>query len=639
MIFLLTINGSDLPSRVYKDHQVHMYKYDYSTSSLTTIWSENFESVNPPNLPNGWTAYDGNNDGYKWKTYHANSTCGLVISFSTQFACYNDDTAGSNSPATTEKLTTAKIPVPKNYAQYYISFNLSFQVYLAETVDINLIYKSGNNNPQTLNIARYTQSVSSKQTIDISQYISRNNDTIQIEFVYRDGGNWGYGAGIDNVSLLGSPFASSDVEVMSISPTGLIPNQTVPIKVKYRSNDSLTITNTKFYLKIFLIPTNVLVFSDSQTVPTIQASSIDSVTFNFTPSDRKKYKVLAYAYNQNDSNHSNDTTTGGMRTLLILGDIVSSWTFPNIGSYSFAGITYDNDSSNFYVVAMNPARIFKFKPTNPGALSQISWSFHTFFPGGDIPWGIAYINNSFYITHVGFNGNGFTGCVLAKYNRNGTWSGDSADLWSYIETYWFAGMDWDYSSHSLWMVNVGGTNKVYLFDPINKVIKKSFDNPTGISYRAMAIYPEFYEGITGGWNQGGISSFDMISFAQLGIAYLGSVADVAIYKQCSNTNDPIYAFVTLNDQNNTILKIATGHYCDELIAVNEKPTTITSAYYKNGYLYFNLPLKNSELIVYSINGAKIKSLKIIGNKAYLGKMARGVYIYKSAEQSGKFVVN
>ncbi|MEO0203304.1 MAG: choice-of-anchor J domain-containing protein, partial [candidate division WOR-3 bacterium] len=185
------------------------------------IFSENFESVNPPALPQGWLAIDGNNDNLTWATYPA-GTCAGSVSFPSKFACYSDDDAGSNSPATTEILRTPKIGIPSGATAYRVRFDYDFDNYSpapVETFYVNLVYWSGNNNPNTVRILQVfgADSIDKTFTYDITPFITGSNDTIYLEFVYNDAGDWGWAVGIDNVVVEGDYTLNNDLSIMGIN--------------------------------------------------------------------------------------------------------------------------------------------------------------------------------------------------------------------------------------------------------------------------------------------------------------------------------------------------------------------------------------------------------------------------------------
>ncbi len=364
-----------------------------------------------------------------------------------------------------------------------------------------------------------------------------------------------------------------NIGVTSITPTGLIGTSPVTFTATVRNFGTVATTSTPVILNIYDTLASSLVFSDTQTVA-IPASSNYDVTFaSFTPSARKVYLLEVIAQEPMDTVHGNDTLHAIARTLLIFGDVADSWTFPSLGDgngYSFAGITYAPDSGKFYVITMNPmSTVFSFDPNDPaGTFTQTTWTLHPFFGADDIPWGIAYHDGTFYVSHVGYDGSNFTGDMIGYYDGNGVLY-DSLDVWANIENGgWIAGMDWNADDGYLYGAYVGGSNSVYKIDVSAKNSAGVFTTPS-LSLRGVSVFHEVDRVLDGGWNQDEIYELDY-SATTLNSAPMNSMADVDVWVHCTSPDDPIFAFVTINDANNTLVKMATGHYCDELVGVDER---------------------------------------------------------------------
>jgi len=261
------------------------------------IFSENFENITPPALPSGWTVIDGNNNELTWKTYPAGDCGNTSVNFPSKFACYDDDDAGQNDANSYEVLKTPLIYVPPGASAYRVKFDYSFDAYTAapvETFYVNLKYKSGNNPWNTvriLNLPGTADSLNKTFVMDITNYITGNNDTIQLEFVYDDGGDWGWGAGIDNVSVEGDFTLQTDLAVIGTSvelttgpsyyfyPPGTTFSYVGNVWVKLQNLGSNPVSNYNVYLKVN--NTNYGPVSG----PSLSANAIDSVQFtnvNFT---------------------------------------------------------------------------------------------------------------------------------------------------------------------------------------------------------------------------------------------------------------------------------------------------------------------------------------------------------------------
>jgi hypothetical protein len=335
-----------------------------------------------------------------------------------------------------------------------------------------------------------------------------------------------------------------------------------------------------------------------------------------------------------DTVHSNDTLRTVARTLLVFGDVAESWTFPSLGDgsgYSFAGITYAPDSGKFYVVTMNPmSTVFSFDPNDPaGTFTQTTWTLHPFFGADDIPWGIAYGNGTFYVSHVGFDGPSFTGDMIGYYDGDGNLI-DSLDVWANIENGgWVAGMDWNEDDGYLWGVYVGGSNSIYQIDVSAKNSAGTFTNTTGSSLRGISTFFEVDHVIYGGWNQNAIYELDY-SASVLSNVPMPSMADVDVWVNCTSPDDPIFAFITLNDASNTLVKMATGHYCDEVIGVAETPKDVSKVTVK---VMGRTIVANGKATLYDAAGRKLTTFE----GSYTVDIP-GIYFVKAGKDVFKVIV-
>jgi len=365
-----------------------------------------------------------------------------------------------------------------------------------------------------------------------------------------------------------------DVAVIEVSPAGLIPVDTVVVEATVRNMGTVDLTGVPITLTIYDTATSTTVFTSSATADIPSLSNV-TVSFEpFVPEPRKVYLAEVLVSEPQDTVPYNDTLKVIMRTAFMFGDIVDSWDFPSLGDgsgYSFGGITYAPDSGKFYVVSMNPAAtVFEFDPNDPAnTFTQTSWTLHPFFGTNDIPWGIAYGPGGFYVSHVGFDGSNFIGCYIGYYDGSGNLY-DSLDVWANIESgNWIGGMDWDADSGYLWGVYVGGSNSIYKIDVTNKVAVGTFPNITSASLRGVSVFSEMDRVIYGGWNQASIYMLDYAGNL-INSSPMPGMADVDVWYQCNNPDDHIFAFVAVNNATNTIAKIATGVYCDQ-VALIERP--------------------------------------------------------------------
>ncbi len=432
-------------------------------------------------------------------------------------------------------------------------------------------------------------------------------------------------------------FSDYDVSVISITPSGPVDVAPVNVVARVFNLSGVSTTSTRVYLNIYDTVSNALVFSDTQTVAIPSMSGVN-VTFNtFTPSPRSFYMAEVIVAEPMDTVHTNDTLRGYFRTYLIFGDVVGSWTFPSLGDgtgYSFAGITYAPDSGKFYVVSMNPgATVFRFDPNNPAAtFSPTTWMLHLFFGVNDIPWGIAYVNGNFWVSHVGYNPSSFSfiGNKMGIYDGDGNLI-DSFDIWTNIESgSWMAGLDHDVADNVVFGVYVGGSNNIYKIDPTTYLRVGTFPNYTGTSQRGIAVFPEVDEVYYGGWNSNKVYKLQKSTTTLLDSADMNNMADMDIWLYCPDTLSPIYAFITLNDANNTLIKMATGHYCNEL-GVSER--VIRELEVKPVKVLGRTVFYNGCGEIYDISGRRVATF----NGRYIFKRS-GVFFVKTGKRVIKVVI-
>ncbi len=364
--------------------------------------------------------------------------------------------------------------------------------------------------------------------------------------------------------------ADYDISVLSLEPSGLIPVDSVTMEATVYNGGGVPTTGTPITLTIYDTLSSSVVFTDTKTVP-IGVGATVTVQFEpFMPEPRRVYMAEVVVAEPMDTVHYNDTLRTIVRTALAFGDVVESWDFPDLGDgtgYSFAGITYAPDSGKFYVVSMNPrSTVFEFDPNDPpNTFTQTSWTLHSFFGTNDLPWGIAYGDGGFYVSHVGQDGSTFVGSYIGYYDGTGNLY-DSLNVYTNIETGgWMAGLDWDAGNNYLWgvYVSVNGSNNIYKIDVDSKAAMGIFPNPTGTSLRGIAVFVETGKVFYGGWNQDTIYLVDLAGNIE-DKAPMMNMADVDIWFPCNDPDEHIYAFVTLNNETNTLVKMATGFYCGQV---------------------------------------------------------------------------
>jgi YVTN family beta-propeller protein len=173
-----------------------------------------------------------------------------------------------------------------------------------------------------------------------------------------------------------------------------------------------------------------------------------------------------------------------------LGDILMTIDLAAIGvpvaGYAGAGLTWDG--TYLYYENQFDHTIYVIDPTGPSVVT--SWS-----TGLTHPWGVGAETNMWVTDAVGIpglteeftfagapTGNSFNGLV-----GGATWMGDASEWWAAGE---------------IWIVAVGGSNKIYKFSVPGGVLLDSLSDPTwtAISQRALTYDPYKHTFWIGGWN-------------------------------------------------------------------------------------------------------------------------------------------
>ncbi|MCX7947375.1 MAG: T9SS type A sorting domain-containing protein [candidate division WOR-3 bacterium] len=557
------------------------------------IFQENFEGVTPPALPSGWTRVDGNNDGISWETFPP-GTCAGSVSFNSKYACYDDDGAGQNSPATTEILRTPKIYVQGGANAYRVRFNYSFDAYSpspVETFYVNLVYWSGNNPPTTvriLNLPGTADSLDKTFLRDITSYITGNNDTIQLEFVYRDAGDWGWAAGVDNVVVEGDYQLANDLATIGVNvqltsggyffyPPGTSINYAGNIWVKVTNTGTNPQNNIPVYLRV-----NANNFGPL-TISSLNSNQTDSVQFTNIPFNTGNNTIKAW-HGISDNFVANDTfnTTYTPPTSkadsilnyppsLTAGDAIGSQ--GNLGN-SHEAVRYDSIAIWPFVVSIDSYYITKvffyhcstFQPsTCPGGTTRISlWM--------DDGTGKPNVNMEI----IGKDTTLPSGTAGAKL--------------------WFVGLPNPIKVEQSLLPFYAGRNW-----NINNTFPFGIDNTsTCVANYSCWIRADAIAG--GAWDQ--LTTYGLNYSWILGIV---------------------------------VQKKATGY--EEVVLPNDARLFKTEIV-KDGKLELNRPLdKNSRIEIYNLNGQIVRNIELTKGTTVInvGKLSKGVYVYVLDGKVGKII--
>lgn len=238
------------------------------------------------------------------------------------------------------------------------------------------------------------------------------------------------------------------------------------------------------------------------------------------------------------------------------GTVLSFWNLPGLGlGLNLAGITYVPDSNRFYFVANDPNRIFSFPAAEPLDLRPENFALQNFF-GDDIIWGITWDrqNPGFWITHSPYEG---TGCIVARYAPDGTFTGDTWTIGNIEPGLWFAGIDQE-PQGTFYAVAVGGNNRIYHLNFTQKQVIDYLPGPVA-SWRALSYLgdPDHFL-FTGGWNDHLLLQIDC-NGNPVRSSPLPNLADLTLYHPTSPPLDSfVWGYATINNLTNTILLISLG---------------------------------------------------------------------------------
>jgi FlgD Ig-like domain len=298
-------------------------------------------------------------------------------------------------------------------------------------------------------------------------------------------------------------------------------------------------------------------YQQTQTVANLAPGLRQTVYFSppWTPGPRgASYQVLAYTALSGDSNPGNDTLQASLSVTDAFGAVLNTYTFPELGPYSLAGIGYGPSDGYFYLTSLNDAAVYKLHPDT----CEVHLAFQTLHPATEVPWGIACVDTFFWVGQVGSNG---LGTIDYKYTYHGVFANDTMDMPSRMHgtTAWAAGMDWDGTYLRQISVETQPTSRIFSLDLQQKIVTTWLMDPIWgtTSQRACAfLVPGVSRAklLTGGWNQNLLYKIADTLGSVINFSSLFGLADAKAYPPSLPVS--LWGLATLSDARNTLVRIA-----------------------------------------------------------------------------------
>lgn len=353
----------------------------------------------------------------------------------------------------------------------------------------------------------------------------------------------------------------NDVGIQRLSsPVGWVPpGQQVPVATTVRNYG---LSSAAFSVRALILrgrfPHDTL-FERGLTVTGLAPGDTAPCYFGdfLTSPNPDSWRVITFTLLPGDQYPRNDTACGvAFSVPPAFGSVLESWDFPTLGSgFNLAGISFRADSGRFYVAVNDPGRIYSFPSAEPTALRQEPFELQSFF-GDDIIWGVAWddLQPGFWLAHVS---NHDSGCILARYSPDGTFTGDTWEFAEVTPDAWLAGIDCG-PDNTLYATSVGAGNHIYHLDPTNRTVLGRLTGPS-VSWRACSYVGDHeFHLLTGGWNDHQVVQLNRAG-SVIRYASTPDLADLDVYQPSSPPVDSfIWAYSTRNNELNTIAKVSLG---------------------------------------------------------------------------------
>jgi len=438
-----------------------------------------------------------------------------------------------------------------------------------------------------------------------------------------------------------------DVGVVRIvSPAGWVPAaQQVPVSATVRNYGSVSANfPVRAVIQRGRFPYDTL-FDRSVTVTDLAPGDTFRCYFgDFLTATRPDSWLVSVRTDLSFDQYPRNDTAGGIAFSFppVFGSVLATWDFPTIGTgFNLAGITFRPDSDRFYVAVNDPNRVVSFPSADPTVLRSEAFELQNFL-GDDVIWGIVWDESrpGFWLTHTPEHG---TGTILARYNEDGTYAGDTWDISGTIPDVWLAGIDCG-PDNTLYATGIGGNNHVYHLDPVHRTVLGQLGSPTA-SWRACSwVGDHDLHLLTGGWNNHLMVQLDR-SGNVIRTASSPDLADIDVYRPSPPPADSfIWAYRTRNNDLNTIERVSLGVIWSNtgidllptpplpLPTISVRPNPATGSFVKVRHPFNALPVR---LELWDATGRLVSAVPVGTAEAVLPlthpsgrRLAAGVYVLR-----------
>ncbi len=305
-----SISTSQVPTNTVSWYQTTNYQFNSCTFNSTylsgdsvvmntssgyssdTIFNEDFESGS---VPSGWTIINGDGDSYQWViSAPGNADLGGYDppNPGNYQMFYDDDDAGSGNSTAEEYAISPKIAIPTNIDSLILEYGYGYRDYTGEVFYVQVRALSNGTWSSWTTEASYNVSTSGTERINITSYLPC--DSVQIQWVYDDNGNWGWAAAFDNVYIItkseiiltSGDMYSPVITYEDISSIGTRTNWGYAFWKKSNNADSISVqfeymaNGTWAYISDSDLPNNSTGFFTNDTIGSVDLTSLNTAVYD-----------------------------------------------------------------------------------------------------------------------------------------------------------------------------------------------------------------------------------------------------------------------------------------------------------------------------------------------------------------------